>query len=446
MGAQLATAVLTRRRLLGATGGAALLAATGCGGGGAQEKPASAKDVGPLRVQQWDAPNTPFGQWLSAYFESFPGKSGIQLTIVPRKSDVSAPEEQAVWVAAGDVPDVFFRTGRGLIPYATFATKGLLKPLDPFIKRDKWDQSDFWPNLIKLMTAKNQQWVIPQDFNQALFGYNVSYLEQAGVPPPPSDWKDQTWTWAELVKRAQQVQTRIGADGTKWAMGRPQGNWQVYMWSNGGDYLSADGTKVLLDQPPAVEALDFVAKLMHGQRVAPTPQTPLPPGQALATQAVAMDTLAAAGLNPIRGQNKELNFDTCLFPRGTSRYTAGGGGGGYVMSASTKHPDAAWELLKYIGAKEYAVNKVKNGALGPRLSTAKEVFVQPGVPPAHASVYLDAPANASWEPNLTNWNDIQTEVEKALAPLWRGELSAKDAATNAKRAFESLLPQGELVR
>jgi hypothetical protein len=81
----------------------------------------------------------------------------------------------------------------------------------------------------------------------------------------------------------------------------------------------------------------------------------------------------------------------------------------------------------------------------PAKSGIRLTVVQPGVPPAHASISLDAPANASWEPNLTNWNDIQTEVEKALTPLWRGEVSAKDAATNAKRAFETLLPQGELV-
>jgi multiple sugar transport system substrate-binding protein len=133
-------------------------------------------------------------------------------------------------------------------------------------------------------------------------------------------------------------------------------------------------------------------------------------------------------------------------PRGAGKYVSGGGGGGYVMSASSKHPDAAWELLKYIGAKEYAVNKVRHGALGPRISTAKEHFVQPGVPPAHAAVYFDAPAHAMWEPNLTNWNDIQAELSKELAPLWRGEQSAKEAAANAQRAFETLRPQGELFR
>lgn len=443
------TARTTRRRFQTravASAASVIASAAACAPGATAQPPAREKDLGPIRVQQWDASNTPFGRWLEGYYTAFPAKSGIQTSIVPRKTDLAAAEEQAVWVAAGDVPDVFFRTGRGLIPYAVYAAKQVIRPLEPFIKRDKWDQADFWPNLIKLMTAKNQQWVIPQDFNQTLFAYNTAFLQQSGVASPPSDWKDQSWNWNELVRRAQQVQNRIGTDGARWAMGRPQANWTLYMWTNGGDYTTEDGSKVTLTDPATVEALDFVAKLMHTHRVAPTTQTALPPGVGLANQSVALDGFAASQINAVRGQNRDLGFDTCLFPRGAGKYVSGGGGGGYVMSAATKHPDAAWELLKYIGAREYAINKVKNGALGPRISTAKEVFIQPGLPPANAAVYFDAPASARWEPNLTNWNDVQTEVDKAFQPLWRGEQSAREVAANAQRSFETFRAHGEIFR
>lgn len=66
-------------------------------------------------------------------------------------------------------------------------------------------------------------------------------------------------------------------------MGRPNGNWPLYMWANGGDYMTEDGARVTLADPAAVDALDFVAKLMHTHRVAPSPQTTLPPGNPLAT-------------------------------------------------------------------------------------------------------------------------------------------------------------------
>lgn len=148
------TAPITRRHFQTrsvASATAVLAGAAACAIGATAQPPTKEKDLGPIRVQQWDASNSPFGLWLEGYYTAFPAKSGIQTAIVPRKTDVSAADEQAVWVAAGDVPDVFFRTGRGLVPYAVFAAKNVIRPLDPFIKRDKWDQSDFWPNLIKLM-------------------------------------------------------------------------------------------------------------------------------------------------------------------------------------------------------------------------------------------------------------------------------------------------------
>ncbi len=450
---------MTRRWLLsagvlGATAATSALAA--CGGSGAENAPAggpaagASKDAGPIVVYQWDGPGSPFGDWLKGYFERFPQKSGIQLSIYQSSSTAPLPAQQTAWLAAGDAPDVFPRTGRGALGFAAFASKNGIRPLTDYIKRDRFDQSDFWPALLKLVSAKDKQWVMPQDFNQGILAYDTEAFQQAAAALPPAAWKNVTWSWNELLKSLQQVQTRLAGSGTdRWALSHAGGHWNFYMWSNGGDYLSEDGTKVTLADPPAVDALDFAAKLISTYRVSPPAGVSFPPGHILANQSVAVTTLFAAAMNVIRGQNKELQFDVAPFPRGTApgaRLVAAGAGGGYTMYGQTKHPDAAWELLKYIGAKEYAVEKVRSGALGPRISVAKEHFIQPGLPPKNAAVYFEAPENARWEPNLTNWDDLLRDVNTALAPLWRGEKSAKDVAADAKRAAENMLSQGEFFR
>ena len=395
-----------------------------------------------LVVQQWDTPTAPFGKWLRTYLQAFPTQSGIQLDIRQHTGD--AAQEQSVWVASGTVPDVFFRTGRGAIPYAAFVDKKVIQPLDAFVKRDNFDLSDFWPKVIQLMTAQGHLWVIPQDFNQELFGYNPAFLQTAGAKAPPSDWTDRSWTWPAFLQTAQQTQryltTQSGAG--PYAFGRPNSSWQLWVWTNGGDLLDANWQQVALDQPAALEALDFAAKLAQGEQVAPKPSDKLPAGQSLGTLDVAMDGLWAAGFNNLRAGKTTLDFDTALFPRGAGDYAAYGGGGGYVMAATSKQPEAAWTLLKYIGAPEYARQKVTAGALGPRISTAKKYFVQPNKPPAHAAVYFDAPAHAHWEPNLTNWPDIATAINKALLPLWQGQQNAKGAVASGKAAIEALIKQG----
>jgi|GEM_PF-738047 multiple sugar transport system substrate-binding protein len=399
----------------------------------------------PLVVQQWDAPTSPFGKWLLTYLQAFPKQSGIQLDIRQHTGD--AAQEQSVWVASGDVPDVFFRTGRGAIPYAAFVDKKVIQPLDAYVKKDNFDLSDFWPRVIELMTSQGHLWVIPQDFNQELFGYNPAFLQTAGVKAPPSDWTDRSWTWATFLQTAQQTQhyltTQSGAG--RYAYGRPNSSWQLWVWTNGGDLLDANWQQIALDQPAALEALDFAAKLAQTEHVAPRPADKLPAGTTLGSLAVAMDALWAAGFNNLRGGTKSMDFDTALFPRGAGDYAAYGGGGGYVMSATSKQPEAAWTLLKYIGAPEYARQKVTAGALGPRISTAKQYFVQAGIPPAHAAVYFDAPAHAHWEPNLTNWPDVATAIDKALLPLWQGQQNAKDAVAGGKAAIEALIKQGSAL-
>jgi multiple sugar transport system substrate-binding protein len=395
-----------------------------------------------LVVQQWDVPTAPFGKWLRTYLQAFPKQSGIQLDIRQHTGDPA--QEQSVWVASGTVPDVFFRTGRGAIPYAAFVDKKVIQPLDAYVKRDNFDLSDFWPKVIQLMTAQGHLWVIPQDFNQELFGYNPAFLQTAGAKAPPSDWTDRSWTWPAFLQTAQQTQryltTQSGAG--HYAFGRPNGVWQLWVWTNGGDLLDVNWQQVALDQPAALEALDFAAKLAQGEQVAPKPSDKLPAGQSLGTLDVAMDGLWAAGFNDLRAGKATLDFDTALFPRGAGDYAAYGGGGGYVMAATSKQPEAAWTLLKYIGAPEYARQKVTAGALGPRISTAKQYFVQAGIPPAHAAVYFDAPAHAHWEPNLTNWPDIATAINKALLPLWQGQQNAKGAVASGKAAIEALIKQG----
>jgi multiple sugar transport system substrate-binding protein len=449
----------TRRRFgaaaagLAASGLLAACASDSSSGGQQGAGTATAKDTGPIVVYQWDAPGSPFGDWLKGYFERFPARSGIQLSTYESSSTAPLPAQQTAWLAAGNAPDVFPRTGRGALGFASFASKNAIRPLTEFIKRDKFDQSDFWPALLKLVSAKDKQWVIPQDFNQGILAYDPVSFQQAGAATPPAAWKNSAWTWNELLKALQQVQTRLassaGSGQERWALSHAGGHWNFYVWSNGGDYLSEDGTKVTLADPAAVDALDFAAKLVSTHRVSAPAGASFPPGHVLANQSVAVTTLFAAAMNTIRGQNKALEFDVAPFPRGTAagaRPVAGGAGGGYTMFGQTKHPDAAWELLKYIGAKEYAVEKVRNGALGPRISVAKEHFIQAGLPPKNASLYFEAPENARWEPNLTNWDDLLREVNAALDPLWKGQKSAREAAADAKRAAENMLSQGEMFR
>lgn len=404
-----------------------------------------------VRVVEWDVPPEPFGVWLHSYLQAFPAQTGIKLEIL-LANHARPLQEEDTWVASGDVPDIFYRSGSGAFTFAAYAVKKVIQPLTPFVDRDRFDLSDFWPDALRQLSGQGKLWVMPQDFNQAIWAYNATDFRGAGLPLPPTSWSDTSWTWDSFLHTAQQMQqylTRQNAAGGHYAMGRfgVTGNWEMWVWTNGGKVVSDDGKTLLLDQPAALAALDFAAKLATTYHVAPGPGDKLaaPDAMALGKSLVAIDLLHAAGVsNQIRAVAPNLDFDVTTMAHGAGGYVASGVGDGYVLAASSRAPDQAWELLKYLGAPEYAKNKVSYGGLGARSSAAHQYFVRQGKPPVHAALYFDAAAHSRWEPNLTNWAEVATALGQALAPVWQGKQTAKEAVAGAKQSLQSLLQQGEL--
>ncbi|CAA9224021.1 MAG: hypothetical protein AVDCRST_MAG77-628 [uncultured Chloroflexi bacterium] len=116
-----ARGAVTRRSLLlegGVAGAAGSAGLAGCGAGGAapagsrsaaEGAPVKSKDVGPIRVWQWDPPVSPFGVWLQGYLQAFQQETGIQTEILTGAQGTDLFARQAAWFASGDVPDVLPR-------------------------------------------------------------------------------------------------------------------------------------------------------------------------------------------------------------------------------------------------------------------------------------------------------------------------------------------------
>lgn len=115
--------------------------------------------------------------------------------------------------------------------------------------------------------------------------YNKDVFDQAGLAYPPSD-PAQAWTWDEFLAAARRLTTdsaglhpdepgfdpdQVNAYGVTLAK-----EWWAYypfIYSNGGQIVNEDGTRLLVDSPEALEAIQALANLMWVDRVAPTPDT-----------------------------------------------------------------------------------------------------------------------------------------------------------------------------
>ena len=198
----------TRRRVLGALGGAGVLAACapGAESGGGGEALTLSKT--PVTVRALVRAGTDghvrwFKQQTPAVFEK--ERPTVKVEFEEVTSGTIA--EKLLVLASGDtVPDVVWLGvvadgGRGGI------TKGVLRPLDPVMKADKFNAGVYWKQALEMFSYQGQVYGIPRAGH---FGCHVVYVNQAlvrragvQVPLADGDWTtDQLTTWAKQLTRA----------------------------------------------------------------------------------------------------------------------------------------------------------------------------------------------------------------------------------------------------
>jgi multiple sugar transport system substrate-binding protein len=151
---------------------------------------------------------------------------------------------------AGDPPDVFDIEQGNLVQ---FASKGLLLPLDAYMKRDSVKASDFYTASLQegqwngktLGTGPGTQYALPWDYQVGVWFYNKTMFEQAGVSLPKPGW-----TWADVRADALKL-TKRDASGNITQYGtiapnNPNADLWLLTKALGGSYFSSNLNKVTL--------------------------------------------------------------------------------------------------------------------------------------------------------------------------------------------------------
>ena len=213
-------------------------------------------------VNQATAPA--FDQLLSTWKSAHPG---ADVDWIRPQGAVSL----AAMVTAGTPPDVF---SLGQDDFAAYAGSGEELALDDYIKRDHFDSAGYFSASVEMARQKGKQFGFPRAFNCGILYTNLSAFDQAGVPQPPLQWGAAKWGWAEFQDAAKRLsvpaddpqQIKFGAD----LLGGMGFFWS-FVWANGGELFNADVTATRLNEPPAVQALQFIADLIHRYQANPKP-------------------------------------------------------------------------------------------------------------------------------------------------------------------------------
>jgi len=364
-------------------------------------------------------------------FNSEQDKIEVKVIAIPRDFYI---EELDTLAAEGRMPDCGIMAESAVLEYAA---RGLLtdvsdmyaegedKPLDSLVFRDKNGKTIAYSTANEIL----------------LLFYNRDLFDRAGVAYPPAT-AENAWTWDEFMAAARKL--TLDADGRR--PGEPSFDpsrimqygamvetltWQLEVWalSNGGGFYSADGSRVVIDKAPAVEAIQKIADLHLIENVAPLSAGMGYDGieRSICGGAVAMATGGTWNVGTYLAdakKKKKLNYGVAVLPYMKEKVTLCTGGPNVVFSQSG-HQDEAKEFLKWYAREENIWYLVETGIWMPTLSSyyADESFSS-----AVMDYAVKSAKPTSWY-YVNNTLDFNNLLGSMLGEVWTGDKTAQDVIT-----------------
>ena len=374
----------------------------------------------------WDNNQLPAHQQIAAAFEKEHPDIKVDIQVVPWGNYW---DKLQTAVAGGEAYDVFWMNGPN---FPVYASKGVLMDLQDQVAADSVDMSVYPQSLVDLYTFDGDVYGLPKDFDTIALYYNKDLFDAAGLDYPTGDW-----TWDNLKSAAQDL-TQDGNWGFASTTSDQEGYWN-FIYENGGQVINDDGTQVLLDQPAACDAIDYLYSFVadglspDGATMSSiSPSTQLFPGGRVAM-------MAGGSWLAKTYADAEPNIDVAPLPKEVKRASIIHGLGNVVWS-KTQHPDEAWQFVEFLGSDKAATILAQSGTVIPAYNGFQDAWVE-SVPDMNLQVFMDATKYAVPYPTAAQGMEWNAKVTEVLGEVWNGNQPIDGACQRAAEAADAVLKQ-----
>ncbi len=343
--------------------------------------------------------------------------------------------------AGGTAPDVFYPN----TPTAyAFAVKGAMLPVNDYLKRDGIDVSQFEQQVLDLYTVDGKIQCLPIDTAKLVVFYNKEMFDNAGVPYPADDW-----TWDDFLETAKALTKDVDNDGRIDQFGVDQfvNYWPMVVWTQAGHAVFDDmrhPTKFLITDQESIDAIQFVADLINVHHVMPSAEQRADIGDMFVAGKAAMQVVGHWRV-PRYLANADFPFDFAPLPRGKIAANRADGSC-FAISASSQHPDEAWELVKFLAAPDSpGVEKLLElQQMVPAIVKYQqsEVFLNPPqLPGVNKKAFMAGSENlfSMYDPLHPMYSEFDALWKQELAEVWLGNATAKEAVERMAPQVEDML-------
>ena len=337
-------------------------------------------------------------------------------------------------IASGDVPDIVlwdrFNT-------SLYAPKGALMPLDDYVAKDNLDLGQFYEPAVDELTSGGKLYGIPLTVDTRVLFYNKDMFEEAGVDPASiTDWNSLEEAAVKLTKWEGDVLTQAGFSL------KDTGLFSTWIGQAGGSMVdeTQNPPVTTFNSEEGLEVINFWDKLLNEDKVYQLGFVDGFGGDGFKAGKVAMTFNGPWVLE----QYKEagINFGVIEPPAGPNgdKHVMMGGFG-LAIPNQAKHPDEAWEFIKWWTTQPE--NGVEFCKISGNMPANKEAAADPYfAEDEYFPVFNAAFEYADIRSKAFGYADLETlALIPQLQKFQAGEVSAEEALANAQSQGDSILAE-----
>ncbi|MEH7414462.1 sugar ABC transporter substrate-binding protein [Neobacillus drentensis] len=381
---------------------------------------------------------------VKKYEQSHPNVKVTVVSVAPDQYDTKLKAA----IAGHKIPDVFFYNPAQVKAYAN---SGILLDMTKYVEGSKDVKlSDMWEKGVNKYrydgknTGTGAIYGLPKDISGFALGYNKTMFEKAGIPLPD---KDKPYTWQEFIDVAKQLTKDTNGDGKVDQFGtgfNVQWSLAPFVWDNGADWIDKTHTKVTIDDPKFIEALQWFADQQNKYKITPS----ISEAQSLDTyQRWMKGQLAFFPVGPwdmATYATLPFDYDLIPWPAGSTGKTAGWIGSlGIGVGATTKNPKAAAELATYLSADQEGQKALVDAQiqLPNSVKVAEDWAANTSTKPANKQEFLDIinDYGRNWPAEYTYTGEWYDEFYKNIQPVLDGKKTAAEFVKEEQPKMQKLL-------
>jgi ABC-type glycerol-3-phosphate transport system substrate-binding protein len=312
--------------------------------------------------------------------------------------------------------------------------------LDDLAKKDReFRETDYEPYWMELVKYKKRLSALPYDPGAFVNYVNKNHFQKAGLRA----WETRgAVTWEEVLEAGKRLVVGSGSEVSQWAIEADFGRawWQIPRQWGVLDVYEGDEHRLKLDDPQALQALQWLADLRARHRIA---KPAGPAGNPFTFQAgnlsIQTQGVQVVGFGTYR--TLEDDWDWVPLPAFQGKKRVGMAlASPTIMGVTTRSKDASWALMKFLAGPDAQAIALERGISQPMLKAQRghPAFAK-NKPPSTPDVPLDETQYAVPPPMGPTYLDVNALMSRVMDPVYRGEQTAAQAIQAVQPELKKIL-------